>query len=893
MEWNPLEHGWDKNEHGNTIIEVQGNRVLGKRGEYADFFRPDSPPYQLEGNYLTVMGNQAIGTLESQYFELSFKNKMVDKDRIVRYFAFGLGKELPACGNPDEWGWEHRKNCVCFHLDNFRIRNRDKYLFYTDEDENSEDMDMWLTRLENDIFGCGIDPFGKIYFTCNGKLIEFKHEFEAIDEKYENMHPFISLGMQDIEIIANFGQQHFLYNPNRSLAYAWRKETRYITCSDHLKDVTLVSTYFPDDHQPIKCHGLVLSCRSNFFKEMFENEGFKNRTIEIPEPNWQILKMLSFMYTDSIDVDDEDCGPCHLLPLAVKYKVESLEDFCTDKLLTSLDQIENQVQIKSTPFAMGTFLQIWDASLESGSKLLSKRCEDLLKENWQNIKEESGRDSKMVQSLFLNALSCAGIVQPAINRALAVFAIDTSIPDSREMWQTKDGSYKNATDEKIKQYLVETFLTSEEGQKPLKQNKGFVEEWKKLLKEKSQEFFDLFSDITIVAKGGKEIKSNRLILSLQSKVFRKMLEPGKVDGNRIEIPKFDKSIIKRAEKFLYTDSMLWHIEDINVGEESDEDDETTGGTTDNFCLRKLYGVLCFALEYEIVSLETMCLDLIFQEFSRLYQPIDIKAFWKLCQEDENKQTKKICELLIKRNWNLTKKQELIDLFPYYYWERKFLPIDCGLNYFDDFPNDIIIVSKEKEEIGCNRLLLDRRSTSKLFEPNLDDGKTAMTDCDTLAIQQMVDFIHNGEVEISSIQETDIIKCFHKLLFISLEYEMPSLEWYCAEKLTERLLAEDNDEINIGRNDLLEIWKTAVETGSKIMKGRCISFFKDNLLDILPKNVSNEEKSSENEGETRDNVEKSLIEVMMAKDKQTTMKLLSEALSFRNDQKIKNTLLKVL
>merc|ERR1712150_420887 len=162
----------------------------------------------------------------------------------------------------------------------------------------------------------------------------------------------------------------------------------------------------------------------------------------------------------------------------------------------------------------------------------------------------------------------------------------------------------------------------------------------------------------------------------------------------------------------------------------------------------------------------------------------------------------------------------------------------------------------------------------------------MTDCDTLAIQQMVDFIHNGEVEISSIQETDIIKCFHKLLFISLEYEMPSLEWYCAEKLNERLLAEDNDEINIGRNDLLEIWKTAVETGSKIMKGRCISFFKDNLLDILPKNLRNEE-------ETRDNVEKSLIEVMMAKDKQTTMKLLSEALSFRNDQKIKNTLLEVL
>ena len=92
IEWNPLQHGWDENEHGNTLIEVQGNRVLGKRGVYDNFVRPQNPPYQLEGNYLTVMANQAIKTLDSKYFELSFKNKMEDKERRARYIAFGLGK---------------------------------------------------------------------------------------------------------------------------------------------------------------------------------------------------------------------------------------------------------------------------------------------------------------------------------------------------------------------------------------------------------------------------------------------------------------------------------------------------------------------------------------------------------------------------------------------------------------------------------------------------------------------------------------------------------------------------------------------------------------------------------------------------------------------------------
>ena len=36
------------------------------------------------------------------------------------------------------------------------------------------------------------------------------------------------------EIVANFGQQAFLYNPHRSLAYTWRNEVKYLSESKFL-----------------------------------------------------------------------------------------------------------------------------------------------------------------------------------------------------------------------------------------------------------------------------------------------------------------------------------------------------------------------------------------------------------------------------------------------------------------------------------------------------------------------------------------------------------------------------------------------------------------------------------------------------------------------------------
>ena len=98
MEWNIPQNGWHENEKGNTIIEVHGNRVLAKRGLYIE--NDCWYQYTLRGNYLTVMANQAIGTTESRYFELSFIKKTEDEDSPSRDFAFGLGKDLPECGDP-------------------------------------------------------------------------------------------------------------------------------------------------------------------------------------------------------------------------------------------------------------------------------------------------------------------------------------------------------------------------------------------------------------------------------------------------------------------------------------------------------------------------------------------------------------------------------------------------------------------------------------------------------------------------------------------------------------------------------------------------------------------------------------------------------------------------
>ena len=64
MEWIPLQNGSDENEYGDALIEIQGNRVLGKHGKSEKLRLNDfDRPYELAGNYLTVVANQTIGTL--------------------------------------------------------------------------------------------------------------------------------------------------------------------------------------------------------------------------------------------------------------------------------------------------------------------------------------------------------------------------------------------------------------------------------------------------------------------------------------------------------------------------------------------------------------------------------------------------------------------------------------------------------------------------------------------------------------------------------------------------------------------------------------------------------------------------------------------------------------
>ena len=88
-----------------------------------------------------------------------------------------------------------------------------------------------------------------------------------------------------------------------------------------------------------ECHEFVLSARSPVFRAMFQSNMTEKRTktITIADHSPDVIqKMLQYIYSGKVDLDDQQELTRELLKAAEKYGLEMLKKLCEDKLCDSL-----------------------------------------------------------------------------------------------------------------------------------------------------------------------------------------------------------------------------------------------------------------------------------------------------------------------------------------------------------------------------------------------------------------------------------------------------------------------------------------------------------------------------------------------------------------------------
>ena len=263
MEWTP------KGEKEESSFEVVDKITVRKKDDISDDIM------------MTILANNPISTLDSDYFEVKF----LEKENHSSSIAIGLGEKVVKI---DSWpGYTSDDPSIAYHCDAGQI--------YYDGSSHTGNPDPVSVK---DVIGCGVDYDGYCYFTVNGKRLESS---QKVNDR--NIFPLITLGETDTEVIANFGQEPFLYKqpkPTKILGQ-WMDEMRNSKKSgshvfhDHLNDVALVCK----EGEEVSCHRLVLSLRSSVFKEVIKSDEVTDGKINVGEFDAPtVKKMVDFLYTD-------------------------------------------------------------------------------------------------------------------------------------------------------------------------------------------------------------------------------------------------------------------------------------------------------------------------------------------------------------------------------------------------------------------------------------------------------------------------------------------------------------------------------------------------------------------------------------------------------------------
>ena len=257
-----------------------------------------------------IKANNPITSLKHQYFEIRLRVKENYDTRI----AVGIAtKEAVVDGWP---GTSETETVFAYHWDDGKVYAEGNQRGYNGEGSSSDD-----------VVGCGIDSYGFCYMVVNGKRISALQDdpsckVKAKSIKREIVYPFVAIGCTDTEIVANFGQEKFVYDLTPKTFFDhWIQQLRLsndLVDNPFLQDfhdITIVSR----DEEEIPCHKLVLSLRSNVLRNMIKSQEDGKVKIDGYDAS-TIKRMINFMYQDVIECEDEDSNNFTLLGMAKEYE---------------------------------------------------------------------------------------------------------------------------------------------------------------------------------------------------------------------------------------------------------------------------------------------------------------------------------------------------------------------------------------------------------------------------------------------------------------------------------------------------------------------------------------------------------------------------------------------
>ena len=147
-----------------------------------------------------IKANNPITSLEYQYFEIRLRVKENYDTRM----AVGIAtKEAIVDGWP---GTSESEPVFAYHWDDGKV--------YA---EGSQRGDKGGGSASDDVVGCGIDSYGFCYIVVNGKRLSALQDDPSCKVKAKSIkrnivYPFVAIGSTDTEIVANFGQEKFVYD---------------------------------------------------------------------------------------------------------------------------------------------------------------------------------------------------------------------------------------------------------------------------------------------------------------------------------------------------------------------------------------------------------------------------------------------------------------------------------------------------------------------------------------------------------------------------------------------------------------------------------------------------------------------------------------------------------
>lgn len=145
----------------------------------------------------------------------------------------------------------------------------------------------------------------------------------------------------------------------------------------------------------IKCHKILLSVFSDYFKNLFNFDSEK--IIIINGYSYEVFKMMiDYIYDNNLKIDFNDSN----------FLLESLqlsdEYMLTKYKIVILDKIKEEIKLKKEKLPLNNYIDYLISLINKSSDLLLYECIDLVIKNLDNIIKNSKNSENIIMKIVLN-----------------------------------------------------------------------------------------------------------------------------------------------------------------------------------------------------------------------------------------------------------------------------------------------------------------------------------------------------------------------------------------------------------------------------------------------------------------------------------------------------------